>query len=76
MHEHTQQGTRIAPEPAPALFLRINSVVRMTGLGRSTIYRLMAAELFPAPVRLTARVVAWRRVDLERWGEARSSASH
>ncbi len=76
MDQHTQQGARLAPESAPALFLRINSVVHMTGLGRSTIYRLMAAEQFPAPVRLTARVVAWRRIDLERWGEARPSASH
>ena len=61
---------------SPALFLRIGTVVRLTGLGRSTIYRLMAEEQFPAPVRLTKRVVAWRRIDVERWGDARPTAVH
>jgi prophage regulatory protein len=59
-----------------ALFLRIGTVVRLTGLGRSTIYRLMADEEFPPPVRLTKRVVAWRRADLERWSEGRPTATH
>lgn len=59
-----------------ALFLRIGSVMRMTGLGRSTIYRLMADEQFPHPVRLTKRVVAWRHADLERWSDERVSATH
>ena len=58
------------------LLLRIQSVMRVTGLGRSTIYRLVAAQSFPAPVRLTKRVVAWRRTDLERWSEAQPTATH
>jgi prophage regulatory protein len=58
------------------LFLRIGTVVRLTGLGRSTIYRLMADEKFPSPVRLTKRAVAWRRSDVERWSEDRPSATH
>lgn len=49
--------------PSPAIFVRIGGVVRLTGLGRSTIYRLMAEEQFPPPVRLAKRVVAWRRKD-------------
>ncbi|MDO9200297.1 MAG: AlpA family phage regulatory protein [Hydrogenophaga sp.] len=28
------------------------SVMQMTGLGRSTIYKLMAQQQFPCPVRL------------------------
>jgi len=63
-------------ERGGALFLRIGSVMRITGLGRSTIYRLMADDQFPHPVRLTKRVVGWRRADLERWGEARAQATH
>lgn len=47
-------------ERGVALFLRIGSVMRITGLGRSTICRLMADDQFPHPVRLTRRVVAWR----------------
>jgi prophage regulatory protein len=60
----------------PALLLRIGSVVRVTGLGRSTIYRMMATADFPSPVRLTNRVVAWRRTDLEKWSDSRQPAAH
>jgi prophage regulatory protein len=48
----------------------------MTGLGRSTIYRMIAEQQFPSPVRLGPRAVAWRRADLERWSDARPAASH
>jgi prophage regulatory protein len=67
-------GKRNAAASQPML-LRINAVVQVTGLGRSTIYRLMAADQFPLPVRLTTKVVAWRRTDLEDWTFARPSAS-
>lgn len=75
--------TRPHTEPPPAaahdqstMFVRMAAVVRMTGLGRSTIYRLMAEDKFPTPVRLAKRAVAWRRLDLEQWSAARPSASH
>lgn len=57
------------------LLLRMPTVVRLTGLGRSTIYRLMATEAFPRPVRLSARAVAWRRDEVTRWSEARAPAT-
>lgn len=65
-----------AIEAETRLFLRLPSVVQMTGLGRSTIYKLSSQKRFPAPVRLTARAVGWRRVDIERWSEARQSEHH
>ena len=58
------------------MFLRIQAVVRVTGLSRSTLYRLIADEAFPRPVRLGPRAVAWRRSDIEAWGKARSIATH
>jgi prophage regulatory protein len=69
------QGSRSILE-SNALLLRINVVMQLTGLGRSTIYRLVADQQFPSPVRLSKRVVAWRRGDLERWSEARPAAKH
>lgn len=51
-------------------------VVRMTGLGRSTIYRLIAENKFPGPVRVGDRAVAWRQVDLDKWSEGRLPPSH
>ncbi len=61
---------------ASPTFLRMPSVMRMTGLGRSTIYRLMALHQFPTPVRLGPRAVAWRSADLDAWSEARPAAVH
>lgn len=58
------------------VFLRMPTVMRMTGLGRSTIYRLIADRKFPRPVRLGPRAVAWRRADLDQWSEARPVVSH
>ena len=52
------------------LFLRMPTVMRMTGLGRSTIYRLIAEHKFPSPVRLGPRAVAWRSSDLDEWSVA------
>lgn len=58
------------------VFLRMPMVMRMTGLGRTTIYRLIADQKFPCPVRLGPRAVAWRRTDLDRWSEARPAVTH
>ena len=65
--------TRLDPDP---LFLRMPTVVRLTGLGRTTIYRLIADHKFPSPVRLGPRAVAWRRSDLDRWSESRPATTH
>ncbi len=53
------------------IFLRVQSVVRMTGLARSTIYEMMAEERFPKQVRIGARAVAWRRADIFEWSNGR-----
>jgi prophage regulatory protein len=64
-----------AQDLASTMFLRMPSVMKMTGLGRSTIYRLMAQKQFPCPVRLGVRAVAWRRSELNEWSQTRSVAS-
>ena len=57
-------------------FLRIGVVIKVTGLGRSTIYRLIAENSFPAPVRLAKRAVGWRIGDLEIWSATRARQAH
>lgn len=64
----------LGPDASP--FLRMRAVTRMTRLGRSTIYRLVAQDKFPLPVRLANRAVAWRRADLQRRSEGRPTVSH
>lgn len=66
--------TRSAEAPRP--FARLPTVMLATGLGRSTIYRLVASGAFPAPVHLGPGAVAWRWSDLDRWSESRGADSH
>ena len=64
------------PDNVTPLLVRLPMVMRMTGLGRSTIYRMVAAHTFPSPVRLGARAVAWRQSDLDAWSESRPAVIH
>lgn len=58
------------------IFARMSTVIKLTGLGRSTIYRMMAEDKFPAQVRIGARAVAWRWSDLKQWSAARPTITH
>jgi prophage regulatory protein len=49
----------------PGILLRLPEVLRRTGLSRSTLYVLMADNLFPRSVHLSARSVAWREEEVE-----------
>jgi prophage regulatory protein len=48
-------------------FLRLADVIDRTGLGRSTIYKLMTENDFPSSVPLSARSVAWVEQEIEDW---------
>ena len=57
-------------------FLRIGDVQAATGLGRSTIYRLIEQQRFPAPVKvLGPRVSAWLASEVAAWQQARIAES-
>jgi prophage regulatory protein len=58
------------------MFARLPTVIQATGLGRSTIYRLVASGAFPPPVHLGPRAVAWRWSDLDQWSESRQVDSN
>ena len=47
--------------------LRRRSVERMTGLSKSTLYRLIRQGRFPPPLRLTRKAVRWRRAEVDEW---------
>lgn len=76
MQRKSTQSAAARTESVSPVFVRLPSVMRLTGLGRTTIYRLMAAQSFPCQVRLGPRAVAWRRSDLDRWSEARPTVNH
>jgi prophage regulatory protein len=53
--------------------LRRPEVEARTGLSRSTIYDWMKRGQFPQPVKLGARLVAWRKSDIADWLESRET---
>ncbi len=53
--------------------LRLPAVLRLTGLSRSTIYKLMAAGEFPPAHKITRRAVAWCSSEIDQWVDSRTS---
>lgn len=51
---------------APAL-LRLPEVQRRTGLSKTSIYLGIAANDFPAPIKLGKRAIAWPEDVISRW---------
>lgn len=54
--------------------LRLPGVCRMTGLGRSTIYRMEATQQFPKRVKLGLRAVGWMESEVREWLEMRAKS--
>ena len=51
--------------------LRCRDVQEVTGLSRSTIYRLMSRDDFPKATKLGVRAVGWRQSAVSDWIEGR-----
>ena len=54
--------------------LRRAEVEARCGLSRTTIYRLMRAGAFPAPIRVGQRSVRWPEKEVEEWLAGRPRA--
>lgn len=59
----------------PERHLRRTAVEEITGLKRSTLYRLMAEGQFPRPVRIAGRAVAWPESQITAWLQSRPIAA-
>ena len=55
--------------------LRRRQVEEITGLSRSSIYRLMMDDEFPRPVKIGPAAVRWKASDLTTWLESRPVAT-
>jgi prophage regulatory protein len=57
--------------PQLARFLRRPEVLKLTGLGKTTVHRLMAAGQFPRSFLVTPRCAAWDERAVLDWMEQR-----
>ncbi len=53
--------------PDQEMLYRLPAVKTITGRGRATIYKDIAAGHFPRPVQLGAQSVAWKKSELDAW---------
>lgn len=47
--------------------IRLKQVCIVTGLSRSSIYRMIAENRFPKSVRLEGKSVGWVEVEVQKW---------
>ncbi len=56
-------------------FLRLSAVIAATGLSRTTIWRKVKAGLFPAPIPIGPKSVAWDAEEIAQWQQRCIDAS-
>ena len=51
-------------------FIRVADLVPIVSFSASTIWRRVKNRTFPAPIKLSERVTAWRAEDVRAWLDA------
>ncbi|WP_419765447.1 MAG: helix-turn-helix transcriptional regulator [Arcobacter sp.] len=51
-------------------FIRIQDVMKKTGIARSTIWLWVKENRFPKPVKLSARITVWEEDKIQEWQKA------
>lgn len=51
--------------------IRLNAVLQMCSLSRAALYRGIKGRTFPAPIKLSARSVAWLHAEVILWVDER-----
>ena len=57
----------VVAAPADKRIYRLPDLVSIYSMSRSSIYRAMADEGFPRPIKLTGRSIGWWREQVEDW---------
>ena len=47
--------------------IKLTEVIELTSMSRSSIYRAMAEDDFPLPIKLTSRSIGWPLASVEAW---------
>lgn len=71
---HLPQSVSSSSEPLvlpDTGFVRQKLLLRFVPFSKSTLWRQVNAGLFPAPIRLSVGISAWRVEDVQRWIDQR-----
>ena len=55
-------------------FLRLPELCSRVGLSRATIYTMIRAGRFPAPIKIGTRASAWSSKEIDEWQAGRLAA--
>jgi len=67
-------ATNHAERPAMVFIRQAELVPGMVPFSPATLWRKVKSGEFPQPVKLSARVTAWRLEDVHAWMQSRTSA--
>lgn len=75
-HATSQISPRVAEPVGPATHrvIRLPEVIKKTGLGRTTLYRMSTSGEFPESISLGGKAMGWIEAEVDRWIEARMAA--
>ena len=66
MNSNPDQQTNNRPQ-----LVSLRTTMKLVSASRSSIYRWIHANSFPAPVRIGERAIAFKLSELEKWVESR-----
>ncbi len=67
-------AVNLAERPAVGFIRQSDLVPAMVPFSAATLWRKVKSGEFPQPVKLSARVTAWRLEDVHAWMQSRTSA--
>ena len=59
----------------PMGMMRAKQVLELVPFGRASLWKFSKTGQFPAPIRITGGITAWRNADILSWLEAQSAAN-
>lgn len=62
-----QHSGALVPDLPATGFLRQSQVLQFVPISKSTLWRRVQLQTFPAPLKLSARITVWRAEAIRRW---------
>lgn len=71
----TTKNTEQVHDLNPIGMMRAKQVLELVPFGRASLWKFAKSGQFPAPIRVTGGITAWRNADVIEWLEAQTAAN-